>query len=204
MATSSGVKFGKTEAGTVWLDPGLTSPYQFYQFWLNADDRDVETYLRLFTFKAQDELAALMREHQGAPGARTPHRALASDLVTRVHGAEALDRVVQAARIIFGELDPQAAPASVWQLLRAEVPSQPLPPGMGPETPIVEILGQCAVVKSRSEARRLIQQRGLSWNGGVVPAADVTAGDALAGGVYWVTIGKKTHFILYHPDSEGR
>jgi tyrosyl-tRNA synthetase len=125
----------------------------------------------------------------------------AADLAART---EALDRVVQAARIIFGELDPQAAPASVWQLLRAEVPSQPLPPGMGPETPIVEILGQCAVVKSRSEARRLIQQLGLSWNGGVVPAADVTAGDALAGGVYWVTIGKKTHFILYHPDSEGR
>jgi tyrosyl-tRNA synthetase len=197
METASGVKFGKTEAGTVWLDAELTSPYQFYQFWLNADDRDVETYLRLFTFTSQDEIAALMREHETAPGARTPHRALAGDLATRVHGAEALERVVQAARIIFGELDPHAAPASVWQMLRAEVPSQPLPPGAGPETQIVEILGQSGVLKSKSEARRLIQQRGLSWNGAVVPAADAQAGGALAGGHYWVTVGKKTHSILY-------
>ena len=197
MATASGVKFGKTESGTVWLDPELTSPYQFYQFWLNADDRDVETYLKLFTFKSEDEIAQLMDQHRSAAGARTPHRALAADLITRVHGAEALERVTQASRIIFGELDPHAASPSVWQLLRAEVPSQPLPPGAGPETPIVEILGQSGVVKSKSEARRLIQQRGLSWNGAVVPVADAKAGEPLGGGHYWVTVGKKTHSILY-------
>jgi tyrosyl-tRNA synthetase len=197
LATRSGSKFGKTEAGSVWLDSELTSPYQFYQFWFNADDRDVETYLKLFTFLPKDEIHDLMQRHRHAPGTRTPHRALAGDLVTRVHGAEALERVVQAARIIFGELDPHAAPSSVWQLLRAEVPSQPLPSGTGPETPIVEILSVTGVVKSKSEARRLIQQRGLSWNGAVVPAADAKAGEALAGGHYWVTVGKKTHSILY-------
>jgi tyrosyl-tRNA synthetase len=197
MQTASGVKFGKTESGTIWLDPEITSPYQFYQFWLNADDRDVETYLKLFTFKTRDEIDGLMKEHLGAPGARAPHRALAGDLVTRVHGAEALERVVQAARIIFGELDPHVAPASVWEMLRAEVPSQPLPAGSGPGTQVVEILGQSGVVKSKSEARRLIQQRGLSWNGAVVPVADAKAGEALAGGHYWVTVGKKTHSILY-------
>jgi tyrosyl-tRNA synthetase len=197
LATRSGAKFGKTEAGAVWLDPELTSPYQFYQFWLNADDRDVETYLRLFTFKLQDDIAQLMEQHRSAAGARTPHRALAGDLVTRVHGTEALERVVQAARIIFGELDPHAASPSVWQLLRSEVPAHPLPPGAGPETPMVDVLGATGTVKSKSEARRLIQQRGLSWNGAVVPAADAKAGEALAGGHYWVTIGKKTHFILY-------
>jgi tyrosyl-tRNA synthetase len=199
LATRSGLKFGKTEAGAVWLDPELTSPYQFYQFWLNADDRDVEAYLKLFTFLPADEIHDLMQQHQRVASARAPHRALAGDLVTRIHGAEALERVVQAARIIFGELDPHAAASSVWQLLRAEVPSQPLPATAGPDSPIVDLLGATGVLKSKGEARRLIQQGGLSWNGVVVAAAETRAGAALAGGHYWVTVGKKTHSILYRP-----
>ncbi len=199
LTTATGTKFGKTEAGTVWLDPDLTSPYQFYQFWLNVDDRDVEPYLRFFTHQPQDQIRQLMSSHAREASSRIPHRALAEDLVTRVHGEAALQRVVEASRVIFGELDPKAAPKSVWQTLSSEVPSKPLPPDAGPETPIVELLGSTGVVKSKSEARRLIQQGGLYVNGERVTSPTSSTGDVapLAGGYYWIRSGKKTQFILY-------
>ena len=85
--TTSGAKFGKSEVGNIWLDPAKTSPYQFYQFWINTDDRDVERYLKLFTFLSLDEIAETMAAHASDPGKRAAQRLLAADMTARVHGA---------------------------------------------------------------------------------------------------------------------
>jgi len=201
LTTASGSKFGKTAGGAVWLDPELTSPYQFYQFWLNADDANVERYLKVFTFKTADEIADLMQAQARDPGARAPHRALAAGMTERVHGTGATERAVEAARLIFGEADPRTASRDVWAVLRSELPARPLPAAFSAEASVVDVLGAAGLVKSKSEARRLIQQRGLSWNGEPVQSADTKAGPPLAGGHYWVTVGKKTHAILYPPAS---
>ena len=102
LMTSSGTKFGKTEAGAVWLDPALTSPFRFYQFWLNSDDRDVITYLKFFTFKSQDEIAELERETQEHPERREAQRELARDVTAMVHGADQVARAERAASVLFG------------------------------------------------------------------------------------------------------
>jgi tyrosyl-tRNA synthetase len=199
LTTASGAKFGKTAGGAVWLDPELTSPYQFYQFWLNADDANVERYLKVFTFQTTDEIAALMGAHDQRAGERAPHRALARDMTERVHGTAAAERVVQASRVIFGELEAAAAPAAVWETLRAELPGATLAPGSGAETPIVDVLGSTDLVKSKGEARRLIQQGGLYVNGQRVPSPAAPLGAPLAGGYYWVRSGKKVQYLLYPP-----
>jgi tyrosyl-tRNA synthetase len=196
LTTASGAKFGKTEAGSVWLDPALTSPYKFYQFWINADDRDVEGYLKAFTHWSREEIAALMAEHERRPEARIPHRALAREVTARVHGVEAAARVEQASRVVFGDLEPRTASAETWRTLAAELPTAPLPAGAGPETPVVELVTSAGVIKSKSEARRLIQQGGLYVNGERVGAPDSAAGEPLDGGFYWIRSGKKNQFLL--------
>src|SRR5512133_1637807 len=95
LTTASGVKFGKTEGGAVWLDPARTSPYQFFQFWLNSDDRDVERLLKFFTFLSVEEIAALMGEHGRDPGKRPAQRRLAEEMTARVHGADTARAVVE-------------------------------------------------------------------------------------------------------------
>jgi tyrosyl-tRNA synthetase len=194
--TAAGAKFGKTEAGALWLDPDMTSPYRFYQFWLNTDDRDVEAYLRAFTFRSREDIAETMRRHRANPGARIPHAELAAELTERVHGRPSRERAVQASKIVFGELDPRSASAEVWQLLSAELPGAALPPGAGEGTPVVELVAATGAVKSKGEARRLIRQGGLYLNGHRVSSSDAAAGPALAGGYYWIRSGKKNQFIL--------
>ncbi|MFM7815939.1 MAG: tyrosine--tRNA ligase, partial [Verrucomicrobiota bacterium] len=98
---SDGTKFGKTESGAVWLDPKRTSPYRFFQFWLNADDRDVIRYLKFFTFLGRDEISALEAQHQADPGKRVAHRALARAMTELIHGSEALEEAVRASEILF-------------------------------------------------------------------------------------------------------
>ena len=102
LMTSSGTKFGKTEAGAVWLDPERTSPFRFYQFWLNSDDRDVVAYLKFFTFRSQDEIAELERETQEHPERRDAQRELARDVTAMVHGADHVARAERAAAVLFG------------------------------------------------------------------------------------------------------
>ena len=196
LTTSGGAKFGKSEAGAVWLDPELTSAYRFYQFWLNADDRDVEAYLRAFTFKGRDEIAGLMARHVAGPEHRIPQRELAGDMTGRVHGDIARDRAVEASRIAFGELDPRKAAAGVWQMLATELPCAPLPAGATETTSVVDLVSSTGVVKSKGEARRLIEQGGLYLNGERVSGGEAVAGPALAGGHYWVRSGKKNQYIL--------
>jgi tyrosyl-tRNA synthetase len=165
VTTAAGAKFGKTEAGAIWLDPALTRPYDLYQFWRNSDDRDVERYLKLFTFRTADEIRSLMSEQAKDPGARAAQEALAKDVVTMVHGAEVTDGVVQAAKSLFGDAGVEAmgqhAPVTT---LTAK-----------PAT-IVDALVATSLAKSKSEARRLIQQGGIYVNNERVTDVDQRPG----------------------------
>ncbi len=200
VATASGKKFGKTEEGAVWLDATLTSPYKFYQFWLNVDDRDVEAYLRIFTFIARDALAEVMAGHAADPAARAPHRALAAELTERVHGTDAVTRVVEASRILFGELDPRRADPETWELLARELPSREIQ--LAEPMPAVELVTRSGLVNSKSEARRLLAQRGISLNAAPLAEDDSAGRDALLADRYlWLRRGKKTDAILVIRDA---
>jgi len=151
VTTATGAKFGKTEAGAIWLDPALTRPYDLYQFWRNTDDRDVERYLKLFTFRTADDIRALMAEQAKDPGARAAQEALAKDVVSLVHGEDVTSGVVQAAQSLFG------GGADVGQ--HAPVTTLAAKPAT-----IVDALVATGLAKSKSDARRLIQQGGIYVN----------------------------------------
>lgn len=164
LKTSSGTKFGKTEAGTVWLDPERTSPFSFYQFWLNTDDRDVVGHLKLFTWLDQEAIAALESSVTARPEAREAQRTLAREVTQMVHGAEALARAERGSAVLFGG---PLADASVEDVLMvfADVPAatisrEQLSAGMTS----VEMAVLAGVAASKSEAARLIKQGGLSVN----------------------------------------
>jgi tyrosyl-tRNA synthetase len=199
LTTASGAKFGKSEKGAMWLDPDRTSPYEFYQFWINSDDRDVESYLKIFTFMTSEQVSDLLEQHESEPGARVPHRALAFDVTSRVHGEDFARSAQEASATIFGERSPARAKAATWRILAAELPHAPLPAGFGPDTPVVDLVAQSELVKSKGDARRQIQQGGISVNGRPITNADDTAGSALDGGYYWVRRGKKSNFIFEPP-----
>ncbi|WP_433539758.1 tyrosine--tRNA ligase [Streptosporangium sandarakinum] len=158
---ADGTKFGKTAGGAIWLDPALTSPYAFYQYWLNADDRDVIRFLKVFTFRGRDEIAELEKAVADRPAAREAQWALAEDVTTLVHGADELRRVVTASRALFGqgsleELDERTLGSALAEVPRAEVPA------LG--APLVDLLAQSGLVKSKSEARRAVNEGGAYLN----------------------------------------
>jgi tyrosyl-tRNA synthetase len=195
LTAASGAKLGKSEGNAMWLDPALTSPYQFHQYWINVDDRDVESRLALFTFLDRAAVAELMARHRDDPGARIPHRALARDLTTRVHGDSAAAGAEQASRILFGELEPHRAGRLTWAMLARELPHAPLPVTVGPDTPVLDLVAATDLVKSRGDARRQLAQGGVTVNGARV-AEESAAGPPLDGGYYWVQRGKKASFIF--------
>ena len=196
VAMASGKKFGKSETGAVWLDPELTSPYTFYQFWINADDRDLDSFLKTFTFMTQDEITRLLGDHREAPERRHVQRALASDVTARVHGADAANRARDASAVLFGELDPRSATAPTWETLRAELPSAEIELGEGLTN--VDLVAAVGLAKSKSEARRLLSQGGLYRNGEKLPAeGKTTRNDVLAGNYIWLRRGKKTDAIAF-------
>src|SRR5881409_3144705 len=126
ITTASGAKFGKTEDGAVWLDPALTSTYQFYQFWVNTDDRDVAGYLKLFSLKPRDEITALIERGKQDPAAREAQRTLAAEVTERIHG-DAVQSAMVASEILFGDFDPRAASGSVFDTLAREIPTTIIP-----------------------------------------------------------------------------
>jgi len=158
---ADGTKFGKTAGGSVWLDPELTSPYAFYQYWLNADDRDVIRFLKVFTFRDREEIQHLEKDLAERPAARAAQRALAEDLTTLVHGPEELARVVAASKALFGqgtlqELDERTLEAALAEVPRATVPA------LG--VPFVDLMAQCGLVESKSAARRAVKEGGAYLN----------------------------------------
>ena len=164
---SDGTKFGKTESGTIWLDPEMTSPYAFYQFWLNSDDRDISTYARLYSFKSHAELEAWEAATAEAPQKREAQRGLAAELTTLVHGAEACAAVEAASAALFGQGDLSAVPidtldAALSELPIAEVASDEIVDGELPD--IVELLVRSGLATSKGAARRTIGEGGAYLN----------------------------------------
>ena len=223
VTTASGAKFGKSEAGAVWLDPSLTSPYRFYQFWINADDRDVGKYLRYFTLLTREEIEALEAAASEHPEAREAQRTLASDVTTRVHGAEAARDAADASRLVFDRgADPRQFASTVLESLTRELPSvavdlrtsngvasvttgdgaaATIPVKHGSDGAGVDVLDAFVVtglVKSKSDARRLLQQGGLYANGEKLSAdqAVLAASGAIHGQFYVLRKGAREIAIV--------
>jgi tyrosyl-tRNA synthetase len=189
---ADGTKFGKTEGGAVWLDPELTSPYAFYQFWLNTDDRDVAGYLRMFSFRARAEIEALDRELAERPAARTAQRALAAELTELVHGAEALAAVEAASRALFGGGDLGSVPGATLEAALVETDWAELPVGTDEVVSAVDVLVAAGLAASKSAARRTIAEGGASVNNvRVPPDATYSRQDALPGGWLVVRRGRR-------------
>jgi tyrosyl-tRNA synthetase len=199
MTTAAGTKFGKTESGAVWLDPARTSPYEFYQFWLNTDDRDVAQYLRFFTLLSRAEIESLERAGAEHPERREAQRALARDVTERVHGAEALRAAEEVSAFMFGEADPRALSAPALEILRAEAPFAELrradvqAPGAdgAAQVDVLKLAVGAKVAASISAARRLLEQGGLSINKRRLAASEryLPIGDVLIQGAY-IVVGK--------------
>ncbi|WKU08799.1 tyrosine--tRNA ligase [Micromonospora sp. HUAS LYJ1] len=172
---SDGTKFGKTEGGAVWLDPEMTSPYAFYQFWVNADDRDVTRYLRYFSFRSREELEALEKETAERPAARGAQRALAEELTTLVHGAEETRQAVAASQALFGRgsLD-ELAP----ETLRAALTEAGLVQLSGDLPDVAGLLRDAGLVGGLKEARRVITEGGAYVNNTRVTDVDATVDPA--------------------------
>ena len=170
ITTAGGAKFGKSEAGNVWLDPARTSPYQFYQFWVNTDDRDIERYLKLFTFLRLDRIDATLAEHAADPGRRVAQRLLAREVTATVHGEEAAAQAVETAAAMFG--------GGGGDLARAELPERIVSRSELPgEIPIVDLLVASGLASSKGDARRGIQGRGFYLNDQAIDAVDLTLGE---------------------------
>lgn len=172
---ADGSKFGKTETGTVWLDATMTSPYAFYQFWLNVEDAKVVEYLKIFTFRAHEDVAELERATEQKPAARLGQRALAQDVTELVHGSEAARRVVDASRALFGRGELNDLDAATLADATVELPGTTVPRG---EHGIVDLLAGSGLVPSRSAARRTITEGGAYVNNRKVVAEDQKVGVA--------------------------
>ncbi|NUR41831.1 MAG: tyrosine--tRNA ligase [Streptomyces sp.] len=168
MVKADGTKFGKTEGGAIWLDPEMTTPYAFYQFWLNVDDRDISTYLRILSFRSRAELEELEKQTEERPQARAAQRALAEELTTLVHGADQTAAVIAASKALFGqgelaELDERTLAAALSEVPHVQV---------GELGPVVDLFAEVGLVASKSAARRTVKEGGAYVNNVKVPAED--------------------------------
>ncbi|CAB4596548.1 MAG: tyrosine--tRNA ligase [Actinobacteria bacterium] len=171
LAKSDGSKFGKTAGGSIWLDPTMTSPYAFFQFWLNTEDKDVINFLKVFSFLSHEEISALAKSHDENPGLREAHRELARGLTTLVHGGETTIRVEAAARALFGqgdlkELDEATLASALAELPRVRISSKQEIPTW------VDLLAATGVVDSKSAARRVVKDGGAYLNNEKVSSED--------------------------------
>ncbi|MER7271564.1 tyrosine--tRNA ligase [Micromonospora carbonacea] len=187
---ADGTKFGKTEGGAVWLDPQLTSPYAFYQFWLNADDRDVVRYLRYFSFRSRDEIEQLEKETAERPAARLAQRALAEELTTLVHGERETAQAVAASQALFGrgsldDLTPETLRAALTEAGLVGVDELP---------DVAGLLRESGLVPSAKEARRVIAEGGAYVNNTRITEVDArpTTEDLLHGRYLVLRRGKKS------------
>lgn len=193
MTKADGTKFGKTEGGAVWLDPELTSPYAFYQFWLNTDDRDVSFFLRIFSFRGREEIEALDAELAQRPGARAAQRALAQELTQMVHGRDALAAVEAASRALFGSGDLREVSGPVLTAALRETQYAELKVPVGATVSAVDLLVAGGLVASKGAARRTIAEGGAYVNNKRVSddSAQFGVPDVLANGWFVVRRGRR-------------
>jgi tyrosyl-tRNA synthetase len=196
---ADGTKFGKTESGAVWLDPARTSPYRFYQFFINTEDAMVPVYLRKFTLLPRAEIEALEAEHLARPEARAAHKVLAREVTTLVHGAQALADAQRASEILFGgSLD--GVDERVFEDVVGEVPTQELPRGAleGAGLPLVDAVVAAGLAPSKGQARRDLEGGGVYVNN--VKQGDaaraLTLADALFGRYLLLRKGKRSYAVL--------
>ena len=204
VTTASGAKFGKTEAGAMFLDPALTSPYKLYQFWYNVDDRDVEPYLKLFTRLPRQDIEARVKAHHNDPSRRTAQTTLASEVTSMVHGARATENATAVNAILFSDLDPRQVEASALDLLAQEIPTTRVASGDG--LSLVDAVVAAGLAKSKGEARRAIEQGGIYVNQERVkdPARKIAPSDWLTGGNLLLRKGKKDYALLRAGAGAGR
>ena len=198
---ADGGKFGKTEKGNIWLDPERTTPYQFYQFWLNVSDADAEKYIKIFTLLDREAIEAAIEEHRADPGRRSLQKLLAREVTVMVHGQQEYENAVSASQLLFGKstseqlrkLDEKTFLAVFDGVPTFEVGRGQLPAG------IVDFLAVTTqVFPSKGEARKMIQGGGVSINKDKVtdPAAQVSEADILDGKYILVQKGKKDYYII--------
>lgn len=197
---ADGTKFGKTEGGSVWLDPKRTSPYKFYQFWLNASDADAENYIRIFTLKGKEEIEALIEEHKLAPDARILQKALAEDITERVHGKEALEGAIRASQAMFDKSIEAIAqlPVSDFNDVIEELPTVRMSKADFEGLGIIDAMSaKTGFVKSNGEARKLIQGNAVAVNK-VKVKVDYTLSetDLLHGKAILLSKGKKENYVI--------
>ena len=200
---ADGGKFGKTESGNVWLDPKLTTPYKFYQFWLNVSDADAEKYIKIFTLLGKAEVVALVQEHQAAPHLRALQKRLAKEVTCMVHGEEEYCKAVEASQILFGNATTESLArldketflsvfdgVPTYEIARAKLVSG---------VPIVELLAtETSTFPSKGELRRTIKGNGLSLNKAKLADQEylVTEKDLLNGSYILIQKGKKNYSII--------
>ncbi len=198
---SDGKKFGKTESGNIWLDPKRTTPYKFYQFWLNVSDDDAERYIKIFTSLERDEIEALIEEHRQDPGRRSLQRRLAEEVTVMVHSREALDAAVEASGILFGKSTRESLMRLDEQTLLdifEGVPHHTIGRDQLGQ-PAVELLTQAApVFASKGEMRKLVQGGGVSLNKERLSDFNrpITADDLIDGRYLLVQRGKKIYTLI--------
>jgi len=200
---ADGTKFGKTEAGNVWLDPKLTSPYTFYQFWLNTSDEDAQRYIKIFTLLSQEDVAELIEKHAEAPHLRVLQKRLAEEVTVMVHSREDYDLAVEASQILFGQgtaellkkLDEETFLSVFEGVPQFKLSVKELEAGIK----VVDLLAEKAMVfPSKGELRRTIQGNGLSINKDKVADVELIVDAAFLIGNKYILIqkGKKNYFLL--------
>jgi tyrosyl-tRNA synthetase len=195
---ADGTKFGKTESGAIWLSPEFTSPYAFYQFWLNSLDADVPRYLKIFTLLPREEIDALVREHEKDPGARTAHRALAAHVTDLLHGKEAREQAEAASRALFSG-DVLGLSRATLEEVFAHAPSTELPSSEldGEGLPVVDLLVKVGAAKSKREAREFLSSGAVLVNGlRSGPDDRFTKERLLHGALALVRRGKKSWHVV--------
>jgi tyrosyl-tRNA synthetase len=199
ITNADGTKFGKTEAGAVWLDPARTSIYKFYQFWIRTDDRDVIRYLKFFTFLSQDEIAALEKQHTENPGARAAHKALAKAVTDLLHGPNATAEAVRASEILFGG-DLAGVSEATFNEIVGEVPTKELDKTEldGAGKALIELLVHSGLSPSKGQARKDIEGGGVYINNVREPGFQraVTSNDLLFGKHLLLRKGKRNYVVV--------
>ncbi|MFN5249367.1 MAG: tyrosine--tRNA ligase [Bacteroidota bacterium] len=197
---SDGGKFGKTESGNIWLDPAKTSPYQFYQFWLNASDTDATRWIKLFTFLTREEIDSITETHQQNPSARTLQRKLASEVTSFVHGQAELSKAIETTEKLFSN---QQAPieslsetdlGQIQGVVKVEVDKASLAEGID----IVSLLANTGIFPSKGEARKTIQGGGVSVNRKKIESVELKVDSSFLLHQRYILIqkGKKNYFLI--------
>ena len=199
---ADGTKFGKSEGGNIWLDPERTSPYQFYQFWLNSADADAENYIKIFSLKGRDELETLIAQHREAPHMRQLQKALAAEITERVHSKEELENAMEASEILFGnatedalrKLDERTLLSVFEGVPQFSVSKSEIESGVG----IVDFLAQSTqVFPSKGEARKMVQANGVAINKSKVDLEKTMSAEDLLNEKYILAQkGKKNYYLI--------